>query len=97
MTIDADQPQQLPDDFQDWYNETFGMAASANVESHMHRKLFHAVWLLMLDEDLMHAYLYGDEQEFWDKVVRLVFLRFFTYSLDYLEKCDSFPLVQTHS
>ncbi|KAJ3526412.1 hypothetical protein NMY22_g10174 [Coprinellus aureogranulatus] len=76
----------LPDEFQDWYNETFDQSATDNVEAHMHRELFHAIWLVMLDDKLMHAYLYGEEMEFWDKVVRLVFPRFFTYSLDYLEK-----------
>ena len=79
-------PQQLPDDVHDWYYKTFGVEPTAETLSHLRRELFHAVWLIMLDSDLMHAYLYGKDVEFWDHILRIVFPRFFTYTLDYLEK-----------
>lgn len=44
------------------------------------------IWLLILDTEFMHAYVYGFEFEFWDGIIRLVFPRFFTYAADYPEK-----------
>jgi hypothetical protein len=52
-----------------------------------------AVWLLLLDEDLMHAYTYGIIVEFADGIMRHVFPRFFTYSADYLEKSVLFNVL----
>lgn len=45
-----------------------------------------AVWDRMLDEDFVHAYLYGQRILFPDGVERLVFPRIFAYSADYPEK-----------
>ncbi|KAF9029873.1 hypothetical protein BJ165DRAFT_1359164 [Panaeolus papilionaceus] len=76
----------LPDDIQEWYFKTFGVYATKETLSHLRRELFHAVWQLLLDDDLREAYLNGMDVVFWDQVKRLVFPRFFIYSMDYLEK-----------
>lgn len=46
----------------------------------------HAIWLLLLDADFMHAYEHGVVIMCGDGVVRRVFPRIFTYSADYPEK-----------
>ncbi|KAF9032624.1 hypothetical protein BJ165DRAFT_1535025 [Panaeolus papilionaceus] len=76
----------LPEDIQTWYLKTFGVYATKETLSHLRRELFHAVWLLLLDDDLREAYLNGMDVVFWDKVERRVFPRFFIYAMDYLEK-----------
>jgi hypothetical protein len=45
-----------------------------------------AIWLLLLDDDFMHAYEFGIIVECLDGVSRRVFPQFFTYSADYPEK-----------
>lgn len=49
-----------------------------------------AIWLLLLDEKLVDAYLHGAIEECPDGVLRRFFPRFFVYSCDYPEKYDSF-------
>ena len=46
----------------------------------------HAVWLAILDEEFMEAYIAGIIVECADGVVRRIFPRFLTYSADYPEK-----------
>jgi hypothetical protein len=50
----------------------------------------HAVWLLLLDDDFMEAYVHGILIEFADGIMRLLFPRFFTYGADYPEKYDAY-------
>jgi len=45
-----------------------------------------AIWLLLLDDEFMHAYEHGIILEFPDGKNRRVFPRIFTYSADYPEK-----------
>jgi hypothetical protein len=52
----------------------------------MKRELMQAVWMLLLDEDLMKAYEHGETVLCSDGVKRLIFPRFFVYSADYPEK-----------
>ncbi|KAG6838701.1 hypothetical protein C0991_009404, partial [Blastosporella zonata] len=49
----------IPDEFQDWYTETFGVPASAEILRFLRRELFMAVWLCLLDPNFMDAYLHG--------------------------------------
>ncbi|KAG2336702.1 hypothetical protein BDR05DRAFT_896368 [Suillus weaverae] len=77
---------QLTDTFQDFYQHVFKKAATAEVLSHCRHELMQAVWLLLLDDDFMHAYEFGIIIECLDGVSRRVFPRFFTYSADYPEK-----------
>ncbi|PSS31923.1 hypothetical protein PHLCEN_2v2304 [Hermanssonia centrifuga] len=74
------------DTIQDWYEEIFGKAATAAVLTHCKRELMHAIWLLLLDDDFMHAYEHGIVITFADGIARRVFPRIFTYSADYSEK-----------
>ncbi|KZT08265.1 uncharacterized protein LAESUDRAFT_649821 [Laetiporus sulphureus 93-53] len=76
----------LPDDFQDWYEETYGEPASADVLRFCRRELYHVIWLLQLDPEFMHAYEHGILLCCRDGVLHRLFLRFFTYSADYPEK-----------
>jgi hypothetical protein len=54
--------------------------------AHMKREVMAALWTLMLDPELMHAYVHGVVIECTDGVKRLFFPRFFVYSADYPEK-----------
>ncbi|KIL55287.1 hypothetical protein M378DRAFT_173752, partial [Amanita muscaria Koide BX008] len=76
----------LSDKFQDFYKHVFGVPAAADVITHCKRELMHLIWLLIIDDDFMHAYVHGFCHEFIDGVTRLVFPRFFTYAADYPEK-----------
>jgi hypothetical protein len=54
-----------------------------------------AIWLLLMDDDFMHAYEFGIVIECLDGIRRRIFPRFFTYSADYPEKyilCFSYGL-----
>jgi hypothetical protein len=50
------------------------------------------IWLLLLDDDFMHAYQHGIVLLCGDGVKRRLFPRFFTYSADYPEKYTYFSL-----
>jgi len=54
--------------------------------THCKRELIHLIWLLILDEEFMHAYVHGFDYVFYDGIRRLVFPRLFTYAADYPEK-----------
>ncbi|KAJ3551292.1 hypothetical protein NM688_g4788 [Phlebia brevispora] len=76
----------LPDTCHDWYQQTFGKAASAATLTHCKRELMHAIWALLLDNEFMKAYEEGIVVVFADGIPRRVFPRFFTYSADYPDK-----------
>lgn len=44
------------------------------------------IWLLILDDDFMHAYKHGILLVCGDGILRRIFPRVFTYSADYPEK-----------
>ncbi|KIM60200.1 hypothetical protein SCLCIDRAFT_26719 [Scleroderma citrinum Foug A] len=69
----------ITDALHDFYKATFGKAIRADI-------LTHSIWLLLIDDDFMHAYEFRIVIEFLDGVQRRVFLHFFTYSADYPEK-----------
>ena len=77
---------QLPDTIQDLYRSIFNISASASTLTHPKWELIHAIWTLLLDTELMHAYQFGIVIRFADGILRRVFPRFFTYSADYPEK-----------
>jgi hypothetical protein len=77
---------QLPDIIQDVYAEIYGKTATATVLTQCKRELMHAIWLLLLDEEFMHAYVHGIVILCADGILRRIFPRFFTYSADYPEK-----------
>ena len=54
--------------------------------THLRRELAHAVWLLLMDDDFMHAYIHGFLFRLVDGILRILFPLFLTYSADYPEK-----------
>ncbi|KAG2342173.1 hypothetical protein BDR05DRAFT_976596 [Suillus weaverae] len=76
----------LSDTIQDFYCDTFSKAATAQVLMHCCHELMQAIWLLLMDDDFMHAYEFGIVIECFDGIRRHIFPRFFTYSADYHEK-----------
>jgi hypothetical protein len=54
--------------------------------THLRRELAHAIWELLLDEDLMRAYIEGVAMKLFDEKMRAMFPRFLFYSVDYPEK-----------
>jgi hypothetical protein len=54
--------------------------------THLRRELAHAVWILLMDDEFMHAYIHGIVFQLVDGIRRIFFLRFLTYSADYPEK-----------
>ncbi|KAJ7117673.1 hypothetical protein C8R44DRAFT_578842, partial [Mycena epipterygia] len=76
----------LPDSFHDWFQKLTGKAPSADVLTHCRRKLMHAIWRLLLDDEFMHAYEHGIVIKCEDGILRRFYPRIFTYSADYPEK-----------
>ncbi|KIL54289.1 hypothetical protein M378DRAFT_19051 [Amanita muscaria Koide BX008] len=76
----------LSDTFQDFYKQVFGVPATNEVIKHCKREIMHLIWLLILDDEFMHAYVHGFDYLFCDGTRRLVFPRLFTYAADYPEK-----------
>ena len=52
--------------------------------THLRRELMQEVWLILMDDDFMHAYIHGLELDEDDAYT--FFLRFLTDSNDYPEK-----------
>ncbi|PPR03767.1 hypothetical protein CVT24_007510 [Panaeolus cyanescens] len=77
----------LPPDLQDIYRDIYnGISATDNTITFLKRELMHAIWLLMLDEEFVHAYVHGIVMQCADGIWRRIFPRIFTYSADYPEK-----------
>lgn len=64
----------------------FGKLATAAMLTHLRRELAHAIWRLLLDEDLLRAYTEGEAIKLLDEIMRAMFPRFLFYSADYPEK-----------
>lgn len=54
--------------------------------AHCRRELIQAVWKYILDDDFVHAMIYGVVVTCYDGVKRRIYPRLFTYSADYPEK-----------
>lgn len=54
---------------------------------HCHRELIHAQWKAIMDDEFMEAYIHGIVLMCPDGLLRRFYLRVFTYSADYPEKC----------
>ena len=59
---------QLADEFQTFYQTAFGHVATAEVLKHCRRDLIQLILCLILDDEFMHAYVYGVVLEFIDKI-----------------------------
>ena len=64
----------------------FGKLTTAAMLTHLRRELAHAIWQLLLDEDLMRAYTEGEAIKLLDEIMRAMFPCFLFYSADYPEK-----------
>jgi len=76
----------LGDEIQEFYQKIYGKVATAGMLTHLQRELAHAIWHLLLDDDLMHAYTNGEAIKLFDQIIRAMFPRFLFYSADYPEK-----------
>ncbi|KAH6886502.1 hypothetical protein BKA70DRAFT_1123239 [Coprinopsis sp. MPI-PUGE-AT-0042] len=72
--------------FEEFYHSVFGVKPTDDVLRFARREVVHAIYFLILDDEFLHAYVYGHEMEFWDGVVRHLFPCFFSHSMDYPEK-----------
>ncbi|TBU21549.1 hypothetical protein BD311DRAFT_678089 [Dichomitus squalens] len=77
----------LPDTLLRFYEEMFGVPASAAVIRLLKYQLMEKVWLLLLDAEFMHAWEHGVLILCGDGITRRVFPRIFMYLADYPEKC----------
>ncbi|KAJ3537818.1 hypothetical protein NM688_g6619 [Phlebia brevispora] len=76
----------LPDILQDIYQKVYGTAAMKDTLRFCKAELVHAVLLILLDPDFMHAYEHGLLVECADGFLRHIFPRIFAYSADYPEQ-----------
>jgi hypothetical protein len=79
-------PLQLDDRIQEVYKTEFGSPATAAMLTHLKRELTHAVWKFLMDDEFIHAYVYGLVSKLRDGIERLSFPRFMIYAMDYQEK-----------
>ncbi|KAG1811133.1 uncharacterized protein BJ212DRAFT_1579186 [Suillus subaureus] len=76
----------LSNTIQDFYRCVFGKPATAEMLTYCRQELMQAIWLLLMDDDFMHAYEFGVVIKCLDGISRRVFPQFFSYSADYPEK-----------
>lgn len=55
--------------------------------AHLNREVFHAQWVIILDDELLKAIVEGIVIKCPDGEFRRFFIRIFTYAADYPEKC----------
>ncbi|KAJ3534489.1 hypothetical protein NMY22_g6905 [Coprinellus aureogranulatus] len=77
----------ISDDFKDYLTERTGGRIPPNLMAHLNRELFHEQWAILLDDDLLKAIVEGIIIRCSDGVERRFFIRIFTYSSDYPERC----------
>lgn len=77
----------LPESFKAFTMEHVGGKGPNNVfMSHCNREMFHAQWLVILDDEFLEAYEHGIIIKGCDDISRRFYPRIFTYSADYREK-----------
>ena len=82
---------QLSDTIQEFCQKRFQGQTATDVNlTYLRRELMHVVWLTLLDDEFIDAYVNGILIEFIDGVTHWVFPRILTYSADYPEKCVHF-------
>lgn len=64
----------------------YGEPATQDVLRFCKSELMHALWMLLLDDEFMHAYQHGLRMTCGDGILRRLFPRFFGYSADYPER-----------
>ncbi len=78
----------LSDSFQDLLSSIHARwnTQKKSILTHCRQELMHAIWLILLDDDFLHAYKYGIVIKCHGGIERRVYPRIFTYSADYPEK-----------
>ncbi|THU75718.1 hypothetical protein K435DRAFT_706569, partial [Dendrothele bispora CBS 962.96] len=76
----------LPDTIRDAYYNEFQVHPTQEVIKFLKREIMHAVWMLLLDEDLLDAHIHGLLLCCTDEILRRLYPRFFSHSADYLER-----------
>ncbi|KIM70496.1 hypothetical protein SCLCIDRAFT_18613 [Scleroderma citrinum Foug A] len=77
---------QLPESIIGFINSFTKLKNHTDLLTHCKRELFHAVWMVLLDNVFIEAYKNGIVIKCHDGVLRHVYPRIFTYSTDYPEK-----------
>ena len=79
---------QLPDSFESWISSWHPRwdTQRNQLMAHCRRELIQAVWRYILDDDFIHAMIYGVVVTCYDGIKRRIYPRLFTYSADYPEK-----------
>ena len=54
--------------------------------THLKQELTQAIWKFLIDDEFIHAYVYGLAFKLRDGFDRLSFPRFMIYAMDYQEK-----------
>jgi len=72
----------------------FRKLATSEMLTHLRRELMQEVWLILMDDDFMHAYIHELELDFIEDNLYVFFPRFLTDSKDYLEKYDFISLIR---
>ncbi|KAK7452087.1 hypothetical protein VKT23_012192 [Stygiomarasmius scandens] len=78
----------LPDIARDAYYHEFGVYPTGEVLKFLKREIMQAVWMLLLDDELLDAYVHGLLLICTDTVLRRLYPRFFSQSADYLERYE---------
>ncbi|TRM55176.1 hypothetical protein BD626DRAFT_553386 [Schizophyllum amplum] len=76
----------IPDSFNDWYRDQYGIKPPNYIHTYMKRELMQRLWDILLDDDLVAAHQHGVVTTCGDTILRRTYPRFFAYSTDYLEK-----------
>ena len=77
---------QLPDLIEQAYEQAYGDSPTKAFLRFCKKELIQQIWLLLLDDDFVHAYVHGFVVECRDGITRRLFPRILTYSADYPEK-----------
>ncbi|KAF9541101.1 hypothetical protein CPC08DRAFT_730863 [Agrocybe pediades] len=75
----------IKDTVQEFYLEHYGTQATRQIMTYLRRELMQEVWMLLLDDEFVEAYVHGTKIEFPENKERLLFPRFNTYEMDYPE------------
>ena len=59
MIFDANSMNQLVDTVQDFYRKTFDKPTTSAVLTHCKHELMQAIWIHLLDDEFMEAYVHG--------------------------------------
>ena len=78
---------QLPDAFKAFATDHLGgKGPNSTFMAHCQREIFHAQWVIILDDEFLEAYEHGTVIKCCDDIQRHFYPHIFIYSADYREK-----------